>query len=403
VRRSQLAPIVFFNSFDDNIRANCNRIWEDRKAKFAGRIHFIPRINELRLVKDGVHLTDASAKRFFEHIVESSLLYFNGTEAQGGQRSAMDLTESNRSESEMDTESIADRTLTQSFRGTRKRPAVDPMVRRTEFEAFKGEVQRRFETVLYTSARHSEDIDYTINQSNLNKIIVSGLNVEGIYDVEEKKDRVKLLRSAFDKLRKEIVADYNKVFKANIAIPEEVFVRHLNERLRGPKEDRPRRQRVEVVFSEQDIAVSLRDCYAALNKRWRADKAIPENYKGIFLTPSHSQRTRVRLEILKTLANTINKTRGKDEGAAWVVGHLSRPVLKVTFGKDSAPKTYTYADAIKWSQGRYQLADQDLLEAYRIAGNSCGDSIENHFIVLKSSSRARSFAGHQMNKRQRNN
>ena len=37
---------------------------------------FIPRIPDLRLLKDGVHLNDISAKKFIDHVTEASLAYF---------------------------------------------------------------------------------------------------------------------------------------------------------------------------------------------------------------------------------------------------------------------------------------------------------------------------------------
>jgi len=212
------------------------------------------------------------------------------------------------------------------------------------------------------------------------------------------------LKKAVLKLRDEITKDFNRECEdeGKVKIPEPVFIRHLNERLRGAKEERPKKQMVEVVFQKPDNAATLREAYNTLNKKWKADRTLPDYYKGIFIFPSHTQRTRIRIEILKALSKTINSTRSKEEGSSWVVAHLPRPVLKVSFGKETIPKTFTFPDAIRWSMGRYPLAEQDLLEAYRIAGNSFGESIENHFIVLKSRARSRSTERIQ-NKRPRKN
>jgi len=81
--KASVAPIAFFASFDDSVRARCNRFWDDRKVRLANKICFVPRIGDLKLVKDGVHLNDASAKRFFEHVTEVSLAYFNPIPSKG--------------------------------------------------------------------------------------------------------------------------------------------------------------------------------------------------------------------------------------------------------------------------------------------------------------------------------
>jgi len=403
--KATIAPLILFHSFDERLRSRCNAYWEDRKERWSNRMLFIPRIPDLRLLKDGVHLNDISAKKFIDHVTEASLAYFEDSRGPGRQ-DAMDLTESNRSDSEMDVESVLDRTLTQSFKTSRKRPAVEPIVRRQEFELMKKDVDRKFANVLFTSARQSEDIDFVMNQANLHKVIVHGLVVEGIHDKEERKERVSLLKDAAKELLEAIKTESNKGPRSSAArtldTPEPVFIKHLNERTRGPKEERPRKQMVELVFAKADNAVQLRDAYAALNKQWKAEKEIPEKFKGIFLTPSQTQRTRVRIEVLKAVAKVINTSRRKEEGSAWVVAHLSRPVLKVTFGKESTPRTFMYADAIKWSAGKYPVAEQDLLEAYRVAGSSFGEAIENQFIVLKAGTRIGNYRdARESNKRPR--
>jgi len=400
--KATVAPIAFFASFDDALRAKCNTIWEDRKSRLSGKIAFISRIGDLKLVKDGVHLTDASAKRFFEHVTEASLAYFGSSSASRGE--VMDLTESNKSDSEMDSETAFDRTLTHSFKRSRKRPAADPFVRREEFESLRGEMNTRFDNVVFTSARHSEDIDFVLNQNNLHKLVIHGLQVEDLYKSEDRKERVTLLKEAFKTIKLEIMKEHQTRNKdqPKLNIPDPVFLKHLNERLRGPLDERPIKQMVEVAFEKAQDATGLRDAYAQLNKVWRKEKLIPDVFKGIFINPSHTQRTRVRVEVLKALSGVINATRKKEDGASWVVQHLSRPVLKVTFGKDSIPKTYTYADALKWAAGKYPLGDQDLLEAYRIAGSSFGATMENHFIVLKGGGRNTQPLGRSTAKKPRN-
>jgi len=71
------------------------------------------------------------------------------------------------------------------------------------------------------------------------------------------------LKKAVLKLRDEITKDFNRECEdeGKVKIPEPVFIRHLNERLRGAKEERPKKQMVEVVFQKPDNAATLREAY----------------------------------------------------------------------------------------------------------------------------------------------
>jgi len=389
-----IAPIVFQAAFDDEMRKACNGMWEEMKKRFGSVVNFVPRIADLKLIKDGVHLNDASAKRFMEHIIESSASYFKAKPAEGASTSdVMDLSEPVSDTDNNDDDPLPfNRTLTQSFKSSRKRPLSEDRhyVRREEFEKMKDETKNELERIKFVSAKQSEELDFVLNSSNMAKFVIYGLSVNNIHNLKEKAERVKAIRSAVEELLRGILDEGKSLEKKGPDVGEVVFVKHLNERLRLAPEDRPFKQIIEVTMKSEKEAIWMRDLYAALNKKWRREKAIPEKFKGIFLNPVQTHRTRVRVEVLKALAKSINNGRSVGEGAAWVVAHLAKPVLKVSFGNDSNPMTLTYCEAVKWTQSKFPVGEQDLLDAYKQAGSTYGESLENTFVILKSGPRSNS-------------
>jgi len=192
-----------------------------------------------------------------------------------------------------------------------------------------------------------------------------------------------------------IASEANKVVQEpnrKIIPPAVKFVKHLNERLRGKVEDRPQRQIVEATFGRPEDGMGLRDIYSTLNKKWRAENMIPDMFKGVYINPSHTHRTRVRVDILKALAKSIKSGLRGSGGDSWVVAHIPKPVLKVSHGKESSPQTMSFTEAIRWAQARFPVGQQDLLDAYKQAGSIYGETIENQFVLLKSEIRQKNRA-----------
>ena len=128
---------------------------------------------------------------------------------------------------------------------------------------------------------------------------------------------------------------------------------------------------VEVKMKSKEIAGKIRRQFAA---RRRAGG----NFGKLFLANAVTLATRVRIDILRAMSRQcIN-----DDETAYVNAYASRPVLTLK-KKDASlrPLVLTFADAIvRFGKG---LADENLQEAYRRAGNSFGGQLQQHFVVLK--------------------
>jgi hypothetical protein len=100
----------------------------------------------------------------------------------------------------------------------------------------------------------------------------------------------------------------------------------------------------------------------------------------VFLSNSINVGTRVRIEILKSIAKKISN----DKEFAFVASFISRPVLHIRQKNDRNEKptrSYTFIDAIK--QFGNQLLKTDLHEAYAKAGKAFAGQLEQNFVVLK--------------------
>ena len=122
---------------------------------------------------------------------------------------------------------------------------------------------------------------------------------------------------------------------------------------------------------------------------------------GVSISPSLTLATRVCIAILKVISKAI---RTELTGHyTWVIQHAARPVLKVEIALDDnrkAENSYGFAQAITFFIKElpfWTLSDQDLFEAYRIAGTRFGPELSHVFVLLNYNS-ALSMAKQRMKK-----
>jgi len=100
--------------------------------------------------------------------------------------------------------------------------------------------------------------------------------------------------------------------------------------------------------------------------------------------PSQTKDTRIRIEVLKAIAKNLNSNTNA-EADAFVIPHIPRPLLKVNIVRgtnDITSRVYGYTEAIEFHRScGYTLHDQELIEAYSIAGNM--KNLEHKFVILK--------------------
>ena len=108
---------------------------------------------------------------------------------------------------------------------------------------------------------------------------------------------------------------------------------------------------------------------------------------GVSIAPSLTISTRVRIAILKAIATAI-KRKSVDHDA-WIIQHVAWPVLKIQQTEKDGKKilmSYGFAQAmgyIKSKMSYYKFSDQELFDAYAVAGTRFGPEIGHHFMVLE--------------------
>ena len=159
------------------------------------------------------------------------------------------------------------------------------------------------------------------------------------------------------------------------------FVKHLNGKMKAV------RQIVEVTLESEKMGKSIRRAYSEKIKLWREKKLFPDRMNGVSITPSLTLATRVRIAILKAIAKMMPEEF--EETEAWVIQHVARPVLKVQ-QKDNNGRniltSYGFAQAVAYVQSEmayYKFSDQELFDAYAIAGSRFGPEISHHFVILE--------------------
>ena len=137
------------------------------------------------------------------------------------------------------------------------------------------------------------------------------------------------------------------------------------------------------MFGNSERAIEVCKAYAAMIKECRKTKIFPSEVNGINFGMTLTKSTRIRIAILKSLAKIIDDNTEK-EVSAYCLEYQTQPMLKVVIeiGKDKkTTRTYGFTEAIEHVEKNFRIRDQDLMEAYTLAGNI--KQLEQKFVVLK--------------------
>jgi len=153
-----VGPFIYWRTFDDGLRRICNDIWRTLETDFR-QLDFLPRISNLRLAEDGVHLQEKSANKYIEHVVGESLAQW----LREGGDSEMEEAGGTSDSQELDNTMVN----TQSTPATSRpffKPSANEVVSgvaqlRNEFRSFKRTTEERFHRDLLAFARHEEALD----------------------------------------------------------------------------------------------------------------------------------------------------------------------------------------------------------------------------------------------------
>jgi hypothetical protein len=270
--------------------------------------------------KDGIHLTEGSGVIFLESILKSSEEIFE----------AIQVPDDVNDQSPDDLKGLI-------------------TILKTRFEA---------DNMMF--ARLREEVDSSANKSREDRVVVTGITCKEPLP-RENRQKIEKLKSLVAEIFAEIKPGFEgKILYASQGRNDQTF------------------PTVEVKLDKVEYAVAIRKAFADKKKKGKMTGCL----ERVFLSNSINVGTRVRIEILKSIAKKISN----DKEFAFVASFISRPVLHIRQKNDRNEKpsrSYTFIDAIK--QFGTQLQKTDLLDAYAKAGKAFAGQLEQNFVVLKES------------------
>jgi len=288
---------------------------------------------------DEIHLTEASAKIFLDHILRRSESYFD---------SEMILVEDDESEEDQSSDAVR---------------ALERRLVALEI-AHKTQVKINFANNL-VMARMREEIDATSNKTKEDRVVITGLRSKDPMP-EENRARIDWLKKISMDLFERIIPRFpGKIFYLSQGKRMDVFL-----------------PMVEIKLDKPENALAIRKAFAIKRK----EKSLPTNLDTIFITNCVNLATRVRIDILKAIARRITN---KDD-QAYVSGFISRPMMHIK--KAGAPTTsrplqsFTFTDAV--SRFSNLLKKEELMTAYERAGIAFSGQLSQTFVVLKDEDQA---------------
>jgi len=381
--RVSVAPFIFWKSFDDALRKECNGAWSTLQAEFRS-LEFLPKIPNLRLLDDGVHLQKKSANKYIEALIESSLKCWleesdndNEMEVEGdstsvnsdGDRTIVDSTPGPAA----NQGGSGSRATSRTFKAASNAAAIKEI--REELRSFKRSIESRLDQDLLTLAKHEEALDVVRNEKTLDRVLFSGVKIDKLSGTPAEK--IPILKEAVGR----ILASYldAPVNEAGVKIiPEIKFINHLNPQVNSD------RRVIEARFESKEVAAKIREAFGRKKKEMRISGVVPDVLGGVNVNLSLTRETRVRIEVLKALAKIVASNTTSDV-SAYVMQFSPRPLLKVVIkrGDSNFARVYGYTEAIEYVKENWSISDQDLFEAYNKAGNM--KRLEQKFGLLKSS------------------
>ena len=380
-----MGPLLPWKKHSVEIKRAAVDALKEMKAKYPG-IKQISRPPSLSFTKDNVHLTDRAAKMHFKAVYTGSYeTFFNKedeylTEDEGAEK--MDLNQGEELEfsarKNLKKRQKEDSSSDEEIQVIKQRGLTKHSIRTPDFqivmaklEQLKNQVNARWMIDLVVSAGMKEDLDRVENNLNMNKVVVMGLEIPDLWENDDWKVRIGHIKDA--------IADLFNFINPGVDY-KLGYVKHLNAKLRAA------RQIIEVTLETEKNGKSIRKAYADKVKLWREKKQFPDRMDGVSITPSLTLATRVRIAMLKAVAKMMREEF--EETEAWVIQHVARPVLKIEQKDRDGKKiltSYGFAQSLAYIQKEmpeYKFSDQQLFDAYMIAGTRFGPEIGHNFIIL---------------------
>lgn len=279
---------------------------------------------------DNIHLTEASAKIFLDHILSKSEEFFTNRKPEVNE------------ESEEEVEEVL---------------SLEERLTRLETAHMK-QVKLNFAVNLML-ARVREEIDMAGNRNKEDRVVLNGLKSKTLMPVETR-PRIEWLKGIAMDIFKDLVPDFpGKIFYLNQGQQMEVFL-----------------PMIEVKLDSVENAMAVRRAFAEKRK----NKSLKPEFESLFVTNCVNLATRVRIDVLRAIARKITN----DKDIAYVSGFISRPMMHIKSSNDATRgkplKSFTFIDAV--SRFHNLLKKDDLVTAYERAGRAFRGQLEQNFVVL---------------------
>ena len=207
-----------------------------------------------------------------------------------------------------------------------------------------------------------EEEDLEANKARLNWVAISGVRIPGLSSMNALERLWAMKASAHEIF--DLVKQDGREYEA-------LFVRHLNKQGRDQT-----RSVIEVKLEDPELATNLRLDF--VKKQEELDSNL---YPGIQISPVYRLATRVRVEILHSVANLL-KSQDATIVTAKCLQFLPKPIIKVVRKSAAGIKcgqTMTFIEAVCWVKENGYTNSIDLTRAYKKAGTKGGTQ---HFVIM---------------------
>ena len=397
-----VGPLLGWKKHPSPLKKTAQSVIKDLKKKYPGILH-VQRPTSLKFKPDGVHLEDRSGQHLYKAVFRAAEDFFNKND-EDYQSELDNENEDFTMDSEEEHEVITGETTASGETTSSKikvdltrpppvfnypvksepieddediihsinNPTNDQLIK--ELAKLRRQVNARWTLDLIVMAGTKEDIDKAENNQNMNKVVITGLDVLTLWTqaADDWKKRIELIKDSIKELFHFIDPDHQYTLG---------YIKHLNAKIKGS------RQIVEITLGSEEEGKRIRKAFAARIKVWITEKSFPEHIKGVSITPCLTLATRVRIEIMKAMAKTVRNTL--DNHDAWVIQHVARPVMKIEFTppgeEEKLTRSFGFAQGLAYLFKEipgYSISAQDLFQAYSLAGTRFGPEISHHFIIM---------------------
>ena len=213
-----------------------------------------------------------------------------------------------------------------------------------------------------TMAALKEDQDTEANRAMLNRVVMSGVEIQGLDKMDES-GKIRAMKAKVTEII-DALKEENQSFEIQ-------FVRHLNKQIKGVKF-----AVIEIRFPDSKQAKDLRAQF--VKKR----KEMPDKLN---ITPVVRLATRVRVEMMHSISAMVKRVDPTVD-RAMCLQYAPKPVIKI-FRKTAAgadvTKTMSFTESITWVKVNGLEDRLDLAKAYERAGASSRGTLAQSFVLLK--------------------